>query len=223
MSSLDPESLPVLAEPPRPFGSIRAAPPPPPASVGAEVGSAIGEKLGKVEGVTDGDRVGVTDGDRVGADAVGIRDGIAVGAAVGLGVGTAVGSTVVGAGLGGLVGTTVGDRVFHSQVWLAVSQSGAQWCVATQLQRKSAPLPICSQIPKAVVSQPCDPSLQACRVGAAVGSAVGAGVGARDGGVDGARLGALVGGSVVVVAAGRQTIPDTKGSLLPQPMSRRLP
>ena len=44
-----------------------------------------------------------------------------------------------------------------------------QWCVPTQPQRCAAPPPICSQIPNAVVSQPCELSLQACRVGAMVG------------------------------------------------------
>ena len=147
-------------------------------------------------------------------------DGALVGAAVGMVVvGATVGGRVgelVGDAVGVVVGAAVGSGVISRHVWLGVVQVPSEhWWVLAQLHRVPAPSSTCSQIPKAVVSHWCEPSLQAWRVGPAVGSAVGAleigiAVGAGDGSSVGEGLvGAVdVGAGVVGDAAYHANVRD---------------
>ena len=67
----------------------------------------------------------------VGAELGGNVNGADVGSVgVGKAVGLAVGAAVVDVPM---VGSAVGGDVIHTQVWPAVTQSGAHWCVWTQL------------------------------------------------------------------------------------------
>ena len=114
-------------------------------AVGAEVGSAV-------VGMTVGSAVvGMTVGAGVGA--VGIMVGPAVGAAVGPGVGVGVGPAVI-----------------QTQVWPGVVhvRSEQEW-EGAQLHWNPAVESTRSQMPYSVVSQLCDPSVHACRVGDVVG------------------------------------------------------
>ena len=115
---------------------------------------------------------------------VGTTDGAAVGEVVGTTVGgldggldgEPVGNEVAGEPVGW---ADVGDAVMSTQVCPDEVQSPSEqrW-VFVQLQRCPSVVLICSQMPYSVASQPCDPSLQACRVGLAVGARVGAREGA---------------------------------------------
>ena len=108
--------------------------------------------------------------------------------------------------------------MIHSHVCLAAWQFGTHRWVRAQLQRwpeQSVPLQTCSQIPKRVLSQPCEPSLHACCVGdwdgellgPLVGPAVGESV--ADGDIEGDLEGFTVGfavGKVVGLFEGRLVI-----------------
>lgn len=116
----------------------------------AVVGSIVGVTVGsgvvglEVDGAIVGSLLlGAMLGAALGVDDVGVADGTE---AVGAWVGAADGAEVAGG--------VVGLAVIHSQVWPTVAQPGTHWWVGTQLQRWSAPLFSCSQIPCWVLSQP---------------------------------------------------------------------
>lgn len=105
-----------------------------------------------------------------------------------------------------MLGAGLGDRVSGTQVCAETAHClpSLQWWLVAQLHRYPAVVSICSQMPKAVVSQPWLPSEQAWRVGPAVGSMLGAEVGTLVAGatvVGATVVGAFVTGALVTGAA----------------------
>jgi len=91
-----------------------------------------------------------------------VSSGSGVGPRVGAAVGAAVVGSIVGEAVGVVVGAAVGWVVIQMQLCPGEAQSPSEhrWVLA-QLHRCPAVLPICSQMPNSVVSQPCEPSEQA--------------------------------------------------------------